>query len=161
MPSQKTLLPQEEPAPLGCLPVKLRTREGFPTPANSLLDGRQGGLSFIYMTLTDDLSSCSQGPWCQDLTTPGKYKYIPSQGSVFAFCSLQEHSLLEGGVSNNTELRRGRGRDTSVEIFGIRHQALIITSMCLVRVQLSSVLRSTFLACFASVTSRRLGILPN
>lgn len=48
-----------------------------------------------------------------------------------------------------------------MEVFGVRQQALIITLMCLVRVQLSGVLRSTFLACFASVTSRRLGILPN
>lgn len=60
MPSQKSALPQEKPAPLQCLPVNLRTMDGFLTPASLLLDRRQGGcgLSFIYMTLMDDLGSC-------------------------------------------------------------------------------------------------------
>lgn len=58
MPSQKTALSQQEPAPLGCLPVNLRTKGGFLTPASSLLDRREGGLSFISTTLTDDLSFC-------------------------------------------------------------------------------------------------------
>lgn len=61
-------------------------------------------------------------------------------------------------LSNNTKLGHTH---MSMEVFGIRQGALIITLTCLVRVQLSSMLRSTFLACFASVTSRRLGILPN
>lgn len=48
-----------------------------------------------------------------------------------------------------------------MEIFGIRHQALIMTLMSLVLVQLFDVLRRTLLACFARVTSRRLESLPN
>lgn len=48
-----------------------------------------------------------------------------------------------------------------MEIFGIRHQALIMTLMSSVRVQLFDVLRRTLLACFARVASRRLGSFPN
>ena len=49
----------------------------------------------------------------------------------------------------------------SVEVSGTRQGALSVTPMSLGRVQLSSMLRSAFLAWFAGVTSRRLGILPS
>lgn len=57
MPGQKSALPREEPAPLQCLPVNLRTTDGFLTPASPLLAWRQSGLSFVYRTLMDDLGS--------------------------------------------------------------------------------------------------------